>query len=322
MEALVSADVGLIVLIALFFAAFWLFAPGFNSPFNLFGLSRFTAINIVIGLSMMVVIVTGGLDLSVGAMGVSAVMLAGWLMEVAGLPVALAIAGGLALGATLGALNGIVIVRTGVHSFIVTLATMSIYFGAMIVVTHAGSFRNLPSDFSTPAKLRWFGFVSPTLLVAAGAALGLFVLYRFTALGRRMLAAGANSRAAEMSGVPVGRVVTLCHMLGGALAALAGMLLAMRTGAAIPSMAGNLGQDWLLPAFLGPVLGGTSLTGGRVSVLGTALGATLVTVLTSGLLLLQVGEFWVQFFLGALLLTAVLLEKARVVLLAARRMSA
>ncbi len=126
-----------------------------------------------------------------------------------------------------------------------------------------------------------------------------------------MLAAGANPRAALLSGVDVPRAVTLCHMLAGLLAAVAGLLLSMRNGAAIPAMAGNLGQDWLLPAFLGPVLGGTLLAGGRVSVPGTVLGGLLVTVLNSGLLLLHVGEFWVQFFLGVLLLGAVLIDKGR-----------
>jgi ribose transport system permease protein len=110
-------------------------------------------------------------------------------------------------------------------------------------------------------------------------------------------------------------------VLSGLLAALAALMLVTRTGAAIPSMAGQLGQDWLLPAFLGPVLGGTLLQGGKVSVLGTCLGALLVTMLTSGLLLLQLGEFWVQTFLGLLLLLAVLMDKARRSYLARRNLA-
>ena len=110
-------------------------------------------------------------------------------------------------------------------------------------------------------------------------------------------------------------------MLSGLLAAVAGMMLMARTGAAIPSMAGHLGQDWLLPAFLAPVLGGALLGGGRAPVLGTFLGAVLGTLLGSGLLLLQVGEFWVRAVLGALLLAAVLADKARRTLLARRNMA-
>jgi ribose transport system permease protein len=106
-------------------------------------------------------------------------------------------------------------------------------------------------------------------------------------------------------------MIILCHAMSGVLAGVAGLMLVSRTGAAIPSMAGQLGQDWLLPAFLGPVLGGTLLTGGRASVLGTLLGAFLVTLLTTGLLLLQVGSFWVQTWLGLLLLAAVLIDLLR-----------
>ena len=149
------------------------------------------------------------------------------------------------------------------------------------------------------------------LAVAFAAGLLLQLLYRVTPLGREMLAAGANARAALLSGIDVARAIVLCHALAGLLAGVAGVLLTMRNGAAIPAMAGNLGQDWLLPAFLGPVLGGALLSGGRVSVVGAVLGGLLVTVLNSGLLLLHVGEFWVQFFLGVLLLGAVLIDKAR-----------
>lgn len=119
----------------------------------------------------------------------------------------------------------------------------------------------------------------------------------------------------------VGATFTACHPLSGAIAATAGLMLAARTGAAIPSMAGHLGQDWLLPAFLAPVLDGTLLTGGRVSVLGTMLGAVLVTLLSTGLLLLQVGEFWVRSVLGALLLLAVLADRTRRAFLARRKMA-
>jgi len=161
-------------------------------------------------------------------------------------------------------------------------------------------------------RLAVFGLpVSPLLLVSVVVALLLAFLYRYTVLGRQMLAAGANPAAAELSGVRVGRVFILCHMLSGTLAAVAALMVVARTGAVIPAMAGQLGQDWLLPAFLGPVLGGTLLAGGRVSVLGTFLGAALVTMLTNGLLLLRVGEFWVQACLGLLLLLAVMIDLGR-----------
>jgi ribose transport system permease protein len=314
-------EFGLVVLIVVFACLFGLMTNGrFFSSFNQFTLGRVAAVNILVGFSMMVVIVTGGLNLAVGAIGVCSAMFFGFLVEWAGMPWPVAVVGALAMGAALGWINGIVIVRSGLHSFIITLASMSIFFGMMIYLTKAESFRAIPPDFSDFGHSRLFGFVSPMLIVAALVGVLLVILYRYTVIGREMLAAGARPEAAELSGVRVGRIFVLCHMLSGVIAAVTALLVVARTGAAIPSMAGQLGQDWLLLAFLGPVLGGTLLSGGRVSVIGTLLGAILVTMLTNGLLLLQIGEFWVQACLGALLLIAVLIDMMRRSYLARRRM--
>lgn len=318
---LLTNEFGLIVLIVLFAAVFTALAPAFVSRFSLFAMGRTMAIDIVIGFSMMVVIVTGGLNLSVGATAVSAVMFGGWMIESAGLPLPLAVAGALAMGAALGWINGMVIVKSGIHSFVITLATMSIFFGVMIFLTRAGAFRALPPEVAAFGKAKIGGYLSPLLLVTVVVALGLGYLYRYTGLGRRMLAAGASPAAAELSGIRVNRTFVACHVLSGLLATVAGLMLTARTGAAIPSMAGHLGQDWLLPAFLAPVLGGTLLNGGRVAVAGTFLGGVLVTVLSAGLLLMQVGEFWVKAVLGLLLLLAVFSDKARRVWLARRKMA-
>lgn len=308
---LLSNEFGLIVLVLLFGIIFSTLSPAFLSKFSLYALGRTSAVNIMIGFSMMVVIITGGLNLSVGAIGVSAAMFGGWLMEAFGMPWLPGALGGLAMGAALGGLNGQIIVRSGLHSFIITLATMSIFFGVMIFLTRAESYREISQAFTSYGRMKILGVVSPLLLVTFAVAILLSVLFRFTSLGREMLAAGANPRAAELSGIRVNRMITYCHILSGILAGIAGLMLVSRTGAAIPSMAGQLGQDWLLPAFLGPVLGGTLLTGGRLSVLGTLLGSFLVTMLTTGLLLMQVGAFWIQTYLGLLLLAAVLIDLGR-----------
>jgi ribose transport system permease protein len=320
LQVLLSNEFGLLALNVVAAAIFATALPGFTSSFSLFTLSRQIGIDTMIGLAMMAVIVTGGLDLSVGAIGASSAMAFGFAAEWLGLPLALAIPSALALGALLGGINGTVVVRSGVHSFIITLASMSIFFGVMIYLSKAQAFNGLPADVTAFGRMKVFGPVSILLIVTLAVCGGLMVLYRLTRLGREILAAGANPRAAELSGVPVGRTVIICHMLTGALAALAGLMLTARTGAAVPSMAGHLGQDWLLPAFLAPVLGGTLLTGGRVSVIGTLLGAAFVTIITSGLLLMRVSEFWVQAFLGFMLLAAVLIDRARHTILKARGM--
>lgn len=305
-----STQLGLFVIVAVFWVFFSSLAPGFLSRFNLNSLGRSLAIDIVIGFAQMVVLATGGMNLSVGAIGVCAVMLTGYLLQTLGLPIPVAIAGVLLGGAALGWLNGFAIVKTGVNSFIVTLASASLFSGGMLILTKAVPFNALPPAIAEFGKSS-VGSLPSLMLVALAIGLGLFVLYRYTRLGREILAAGANARAAQMSGVPVGHTIIFSHALSGALAAAAALMLTARLGAAMPSVGGD---DWLLPSFLAPVLGGTLLAGGMVSVIGTMLGAALVTTIRSGLLVLQVGNFWLQLFLGVILLAAVLLERYRAAL--------
>ena len=216
------------------------------------------------------------------------------------------------MGAFLGWANGMITVKTGVHSFIVTLATMSIYFGLMTMLTEAEAFRRLPEAFTEFGSMKLFNkYISPLLLLSLTTCGVLFYLFKYTDIGRKLIAAGANPDAAELSGISVNTMFIYCHVLSGFLAAMAAIMLTTRIGAAIPSMAGQLGMDWLLPAFLAPVIGGTLLSGGKLSVFGTMLGAVLVTLITNGLYLIDVGEFWIRFFLGIILLIAVLLDKTR-----------
>lgn len=309
-----SAQFGLLAIVVALWIVFSFLAPGFLSRFNLNSLGRSLAIDIVVGFSQMAALATGGINLSVGAIGVCALMATGWLLQVAGLPIPVAIFGGLALGALQGWINGFAIARSGVNSFIVTLATSSLFAGGMLIVTRAAPFNALPSALSAFGTGNIGG--APNLLfVAAGIGVALFVLFGFSLAGRQILATGANPRAAAMSGVPVNRVIMLAHALSGLLAAAAGVMLLAKLGAALPSVAGD---EWLLPSFLGPVLGGSLLSGGFVSVIGTMIGATLVTTIRSGLLVLQVGNFWLQLFLGIVLLFAVMIERYRSVV-AARR---
>lgn len=308
---LLSNEFGLGVLILLTVLVFAVTLEGFTSPFSLYTIGRQIGIDTMIGLAMMAVIVTGGLDLSVGAIGVCAAMAFGWLVQILGIPLLLASPMAVLFGAGLGFINGFTVVKSGVHSFIITLASMSIFFGMMIFLTKAAAFNGLPTEVQAFGKTKYFKVISPLLLISIAMCVGLGVFYRLTSLGRQMLAAGANLRAAELSGIRTGRVIMACHVLTGGLAAIAGLMVTARTGASVPSMAGHLGQDWLLPAFLAPVLGGTLLSGGRVSVVGTLLGAAFVNVMTSGLLLMRVGEFWILASLGVMLLVAVLADRAR-----------
>ncbi|MBL0371543.1 ABC transporter permease [Rhizobium sp. KVB221] len=305
-----STQFGLLVILIAMWIVFSNLAPGFLSRFNLNSLGRSVAIDVVIGFSQMVVLATGGMNLAVGAIGVCAVMTVGYLLQVIGLPIPVAIVATLAFGGMLGWLNGFAITRTGVNSFVVTLASASLFLGGMLILSKGVPLSALPPGLGAFGKASLAG-VPALAYVALAIGMLLYILFRHTVLGRQILAVGASPRAAEMSGIPVNRIIVFVHCLSGVLAAAAAVMLTARLSAAMPGVAGD---DWLLPSFLAPVIGGTALSGGIVSVIGTILGALLVSTIRSGLLVLQIGNFWLQLFLGIFLLGAILLERYRAAL--------
>ncbi|QWW71056.1 ABC transporter permease [Rhizobium sp. WYJ-E13] len=304
------AQLGILIILLILWAVFSSLAPGFLSRFNLNSMGRSVAIDVVVGFAQMVVLATGGMNLSVGAIGVCCVMAAGYLMQLAGLPIPVAILLTLAFGGFLGALNGLAIVKTGVNSFIVTLASASLFSGGMLIFTKGVPLNGLPATFGAFGR-SGIGPIPSLAIVAFVIGATLYILFKHTVLGRQVLAVGANARTAEMSGIPVGRITIFVHVLSGVLAGAAALMLTSRLSAAMPAVAGD---DWLLPSFLAPVIGGTALAGGMVSVIGTILGALLVATIRSGLLVLQVGNFWLQLFLGIFLLSAILFERYRTTL--------
>jgi ribose transport system permease protein len=311
---------GLFAVVLVFWAIFVAFADGFVSGVTVFGLSRSIAITAIVGLAQMVVLAIGQMNLAVGAIGGMTGVLCGWLMQAVGLPTWAAVPVAVLGAALVGLLNGWLIARTGINSFVVTLGMGGVVTGLVFILTRAEAFRDLPDGFTRFGKARlvevgWLE-VSPLFAVALAATGLVWLLYRGTALGKRMLATGANPRAARVSGIDTGRVVVLTHGLSGLLAGVAGVLLVSRLGSALPS----IGEDWLLPSFAAPIVGGTLLSGGAVSVVGTLLGATLVESVSVGLQLLNVPSFWIQLFVGLVLLLAVLLDRARAAAVARGRL--
>jgi ribose transport system permease protein len=305
-----SNQFGLFVILLILWVVFSSLQPGFLSRFNLNSMGRSVAIDVVVGFAQMVVLATGGMNLSVGAIGVCAVMMTGYLLQIVGLPIIVALPLVLVFGGVLGWLNGFAITRTGVNSFVVTLATASLFMGGMLIFSQGVPLNGLPPELGAFAK-SGVGRLPSLAIVAIVIAVALYILFKHSVLGRRILAVGASARAAEMSGVPVDRIIVFVHTLSGVLAAAAAIMLTAKNSAALPGAAGD---DWLLPSFLAPVIGGTALAGGMVSVVGTILGALLVSTIRSGLLVLQIGNFWLQLFLGIFLLAAIMIERYRNVL--------
>lgn len=304
---------GLFAIIFVLWVVFISLADGFLTGVTIFGLSRTIAITTIVGLSQMMVLSVGQMNLSVGAIGGMAGVLSGYLMQEHNFPIWAAIVGGLIAGAAVGWLNGAMIVKTGLNSFVVTLGMASVITGLVFILTKAEAYRDLPRPFVRFGKERWVEWgwlqLSPLLFIALGVTGLIGFFYGATLYGRRMLATGANVRAARLSGVPTGHMILISHTLSGVLAGLAGILLVSRLGSALPSA----GDNWLLPSFAAPIVGGTLLSGGGVAVLGTFLGAMLIESVSVGLTLLNVPSFWIQLFIGLVLLLAVLLDRARTV---------
>lgn len=302
---------GLLTVILVFWTIFIISADGFLNRITIFGLSRTVAVTAVIGLAQMVVLGIGQMNLAVGAIGGMVGVFTGWLMQSVGLPVWAAVIVALLFAAFVGFINGLIITKTGINSFIVTLGMGSVITGLVFILTKAEAFRDLPDAYTDFGKVRWVKVgwleLSPLFFIALAVAVVLALLYKGTTFGRWMLATGANPRAAELSGVPVNFVVQATHALSGLLAGAAGIMIVSRLGSALPS----IGENWLLPSFAAPVVGGTLLSGGAVAVFGTLLGALLIESVSVGLTLMDVPSFWIQLFIGLVLLLAVLIDRAR-----------
>lgn len=306
MRRLDSDWAGLLALVALSLAVIGALRPDFLSTFNIFVLLGTIALSTLIALSQMVVIALGQMNLSVGAIGgLVAIAFAG-SMEVWGVPPPLALLGGLALGALAGAVNGVLTARAGLSAFVVTLATMAAYKGINLGITRAQPFYGVPDSVKAMGSAGLGPL--PALLVPAviAAVLVAWMLARLP-IGRQLLAVGGNQPAAELSGVRVQRVIVVTHILSGVLAAAGGMMAVARLQLGQPT----IGDDWLIPSFAAPVIGGAVLAGGHASVAGTVCGVALVALIAQALVLFRVDPYWVQLLLGLLILAAVGLARLR-----------
>jgi ribose/xylose/arabinose/galactoside ABC-type transport system permease subunit len=199
-------------------------------------------------------------------------------------------------------------VHSRLSSFIVTLAFMSIYAGVMLALTHGTEITTLPSsvgNFATAAIVA--PQLSVLLVVTAAAGVVLAVIYKLTPAGWKMLSVGENERAARLSGIQVSRIVIFGYILSGVLAAVAGLMTMSLDASAIPS----IGSTWLLTSFIGPVLGGAALSGGRVSVPGAFLGIVFYDSISSGLIVLHVSTYYLGLAQGVVLLGALMLDQLR-----------
>lgn len=287
--------------------AFSLASEFFMSWNNWLNILRQSSINAMLAVGVGFVVLTRGIDLSVGSIMALSGAVAGSLATGAdpqSMPAFML--AGLAVGAVLGGANGVLVAKVGVPSFVVTLGMMSVARGLTLIFTDGQPIPNLSASF------RWFGAGSiagvpiPVLILAVVVAAAWIVL-KHTPFGRYVYAVGGNEKAAKTSGVRTDLVKVATYVISGVLAGLAGIVLAARTSAALP----QAGLGYELDAIAAVVIGGTSLSGGRGSVVGTLLGALIIGTINNGLDLMGVSSYYQQLFKGLIIIVAVILDFSR-----------
>lgn len=297
------------------------------------------AIFTVVGFAQMATLAVGQFNLSVGAIGGASAMVCGYLINIAtagnmstqeyvqaeqglGLYWLIGIAAGLIVGFLLGFFQGWLITKTKINPFVISLAlggsAMSIIYGANIGITQNAYFRGLPQAFTDlnvvtipqaiakPGQPTTFGFPL-VFIITVVLMFIMWILYNRTGFGRKMLATGVSKRAADFAGINSSKYTMWAHALSGVLCAAAGMFTASKLAAAQVI----IGNGWLLFSFAAPILGGTLLSGGKVSIIGTMIGAGIMTIITTDLAVLKLDAFTHQIFIGGILLLAFILNRGR-----------
>lgn len=279
----------------------------FISPSNLSNLLRQVSINALISFGMTFVILTGGIDLSVGSiLALSSALLAS--MITSGMNPEMAVIVAAVIGLGLGVVNGIIVAYGKVAPFIATLATMTIYRGATLVYTNGNPISGLSDDpiFMGLGQGDIAGVPVPAILMLIAFLVLLFILNK-TPLGRQTYAVGGNEKVSFIAGIKINRVKIVSYAITGLLCALAGAVLTSRLNSAQPTA----GMGYELDAIAAVVLGGTSLSGGKGRITGTLIGALIIGTLNNGLNILNVSSFYQQVVKGIVILLAVLMDRKK-----------
>ena len=300
---------GILIAFLVEIAIFWQLSPFFLTADNLLNVSLQASINAIIAAGMTFVILTAGIDLSVG----SIVALSGGIAT-SGLKIdlpfpaafLLSVVAASVFGGASGAAAGVFVTRFRITPFIVTLALMTIWRGLAFVYTEGRPVWELPAPFAYLGAGRLLGVPVPTWIMVIVYVVSFIVLTR-TRFGRHVFAVGGNLEAARLAGIRTKLVLTTVYVVSGFLSALSGILLASRMNSGQP----NAGLMYELDAIAAVVVGGTSLFGGRGSIIGTFIGAMLIAVLRNGLNLMNVSSYLQQVIVGVVIVLATMLDQVK-----------
>ena len=297
-------DMGTLIGLVIIFAVFAVLSPVFLTVPNLINIMQQSAINAIVALGMTLVIISAGIDLSVGPVAALAAVICASLM-VAGVPVPLAVLLALLGGALYGVFNGVLIAYAGLQPFIVTLGGLSLCRALALIYTGGNPIFGIPQSFRSFINGSLLGIPCP-IIIAGVVAITLYIVLTKTPLGEYIFAVGGNEEAARVCGVPVARTKIAVYVISGVLASIAALILVGRLGAADPTL-GNL---WEMNAIAAAAIGGASLMGGKGSVIGTILGAIILGTLINGFTLLNIQSFYQLLATGVIIIVAMLVDRA------------
>jgi len=297
---------GLVIAFAAICAALSIRSPAFLTPQNAINVLRQISINAILAVGVTYVILTGGIDLSLGSVVALTGVLAATFAHPDTYPLAVPIAVGILGGVVIGVLNGLIITRFRVAPFIATLGMMTIARGGALILSGGRPVSNLSASFNFVGNGSVLRIPIP-ILILAGVFLVSQSILRRTTFGRYIYAVGGNEEAARASGINTHRIKTASYAICAGLAGLAGIVQASRITTGQP----NAGISYELDAIAAVVIGGTSLSGGIGSVTGTLLGALLIGTLNNGLDLLNVSSYYQQVVKGLIIIGAVILDRRK-----------
>jgi ribose transport system permease protein len=295
---------GVFLAYAVIFIALSFASPVFFTFSNVMTLMRQTVAIILIAMGMTFVIGMGGIDLSVGSVVAACGVVCAAMLK-AGMSIWIIIPAALLMGLFFGLINGLLIAKLHLADFIATLATMSIVRGLIYVYTRAIPIYGLRDDTFLYIGQGMVGDVPvPVIIVAIIVAICWYIMY-YTKFGRYVLSIGSNELVAKMVGIKVTKIKIIVFSMSGVFCALSGIVLTSRLGAAMH----DAGVGYELDAIASVVIGGTSMNGGRALVMGTVIGALIMTTVQNGLTLLNIDVFWHQVVKGTIILIAVIIDK-------------
>ncbi|MCE5256200.1 MAG: ABC transporter permease [Spirochaetaceae bacterium] len=291
------------LLLLMFFIT--IFAPNFISGSNLYLVARQISFVAIVAFGELFVILTGGIDLSVGSiMGLAGVVSA--MAMASGQPIFLSVILGLLTGMLLGFINGILVAYVKIAPYIVTLGMQLFARGLILVITKGWPITNIPKEFLFVGQGDFLGLPVPVWFMIIIALIADFVLKK-TSLGRRTYAIGGNEQATFLSGINVKKIKVGIYMISGFCAAIVGIILIARFNSA----QSDTGNGWETDAIAAAVIGGTSLSGGAGSILGVIIGAAIMGVIRNGLVLMKVSTYWQTAIIGIIIVLAAVLDRVK-----------